>query len=153
MRNLLAGLLLCAAIAPSIPWGELNLPNWPVDPTPTPIPTPSPTPNPNPSTPLAKLVPDIHQRAHLVRFFDDLATLVERDTAGVITDVEQLRQANKASGHLLEQSGAIQPNPAFWTEVNRRQVADIGLDPGPLDPAKKAKIVSFYRSIAIDLAN
>lgn len=151
MRKLLAGIILCVAVAPSIPWSELNLPTWP-SPNPAPAPSPTPGPSPVPNTELAKLVPDIQQRAKLVRFFADLATLVERDTAGVLKDVEQLRAANKASGHLLEQSGAVSANPAFWAEVNRLQAANLGLEPGPLDAAKKAKVVSFYRTIAADLA-
>lgn len=154
MRNLIVAVLLGIAVVPSVPWAIEQVQNI----IPQPVnPSPSPSPEPDipviPTSELAKLVPSPAERANLVTFFRDLANLLEGDTAGVIQNSTQLRNAQSAGFTLLIQQGRYTSNPALGSELTRRQKDLIGMKPDTvLTPQIKAQIAAFYRQIATELS-
>lgn len=125
------------------------MPDWPV--WPTPAPKPEPVPEPAPDTPggeLGKLVPEKKHRAQLKVFFNDLAALVEADTAGALASTDQVREAQNRASMLLVQAGKWPANANLRDELERRQSAAFGVESKPITATERAAIAAFYRSLA-----
>lgn len=112
------------------------------------VPWPTPTPT-DPPGPLAAMVAEEH-RPRLVQFFNDLAAVVEADSAGVLATTEQVRQAQNAASTLLVQAGQWPANAQLRSELMRRQESAFGLESQPVTPELRARIVAFYRQVAED---
>lgn len=129
--------LITVGAAGALP--NIDLPNFPI---------PSPTPD-DPPGPLAPLVPE-EQRPLFVQFFNDMATVVESDTAGVLATMDQVRTMQTGASRLLVQSGKLPLNQTLSTKLMQRQEAQFGLEAKPVTPELRAQLAAFYRQVAED---
>jgi hypothetical protein len=152
MRNLIVLVLLGLAIGPSVPKivdyakDQLNNVVTPDDDS-TPVVPATPT------SELGKLVPDVNERAKLITFFRDLATLLEKDTKNIVRTTSQLRTLQDKASSLLVHQGAMKNNPDLWTAIGTKQAEIVPLDADKsLDSATKSKASAFYRQLATELS-
>ncbi len=113
--------------------------------------SPAPAPGPAPTTNLASLIEDASFRAELHTFYNDLADLIERDTAGRVETTEQFRNLHRAAAMLLSQNRGIQIPESFNRAISDRITSAITLEATELDNTKRPALVQALRSIAADL--
>lgn len=122
--------------------GTLELPDW--------LPTPGPSVPDDPPGPLAAMLVDQADRHAFAQFFNDLAQLIETDSAGVLASTDQVRKAQTAASTLLVQAGRLPANATLRAELMRRQESVFGLESQPVTPELRTKLATFYRQVAED---